>query len=300
MQPRSPRDSWGGSQPRSANLATRTSPKRRSTWSGHQGGSVGHFVSRSARSKAVPAGESARVRSNYHRNMSRLPGSLGHFDSKRVTVIRHERSDCEVRFEVDAHVQPKKGFFPVETPIYEGDVVEIPDPRGGVDRRIAKVVEVFDHGPKSMQHTEVTWGKAGPVRSAGVRRLGLENLHPEVADAASNLFVDGHYSQAVFESLKALEQRVREQSGLDVSGRDLMTKAFSGNPPPIDLSIEAGQSGRDEQEGLRFVFMGAIQGIRNPKGHALVKQDDPQRALEYLGMVSVLFRRLDDARQLRR
>lgn len=48
---------------------------------------------------------------------------------------------------------------------------------------------------------------------------------------------------------------------------------------------------------LLLVFMGAIQGIRNPKGHELVGQDDPQRALEYLALVSVLFRRLDDARR---
>ena len=229
--------------------------------------------------------------------MPRSSGSFGRFEKKKVTVIRNEGTDSEARFEVEAHIQPKKGFFAVEAPIYEGDVVEMPDPRGGLERRVARIVEVFDSAPKSMQHTEVTWGKAPPVRSAPVRRLALEKLHSDVTAAASDLFVDGHYSQAVFESLKALEQRGRDQSGLDASGRDLMTKAFSGNPPPIDVSIEEGQSGRDEQEGLRFVFMGAVQGIRNPKGHALVKQDDPQRALEYLGLVSVLFRRLDDARK---
>ena len=44
------------------------------------------------------------------------------------------------------------------------------------------------------------------------------------------------------------------------------------------------------------MFMGLSQGIRNPKGHELVKQDDPQRALEYLADASQrLFRRLDDA-----
>ena len=74
-----------------------------------------------------------------------------------------------------------------------------------------------------------------------------------------------------------------------------MVKAFNGTRPPIDLSVERGKSGQDEQEGFRFIFMGVIQGIRNPKGHELVKQNDPQRALEYLGLVSVLFRRLDDA-----
>jgi hypothetical protein len=41
--------------------------------------------------------------------------------------------------------------------------------------------------------------------------------------------------------------------------------------------------------------MGAIQGIRNPKGHAPVKQVDPIRAMEYLALASLLMRRLDDA-----
>jgi uncharacterized protein (TIGR02391 family) len=127
-----------------------------------------------------------------------------------------------------------------------------------------------------------------------VRRLGIENLHPEVVTVASDLFVNGHYTQAIFEAVKALEQRVRSQSNLDES-RDLMARAFGGDPPPIDLSVESGQSGRNEQHGLRLVFMGLSQGIRNPKAHGLIKQDDPQRALEYLGTVSVLFRRLDDA-----
>jgi Protein of unknown function (Hypoth_ymh) len=39
-----------------------------------------------------------------------------------------------------------------------------------------------------------------------------------------------------------------------------------------------------------------MQAIRNPKAHGLLSQDDPQRTFEYLAMLSVLFRRLDDAR----
>lgn len=215
--------------------------------------------------------------------------------AKKVVIVHHEGTDSEERREVEAHIQADSGFFAVETPIYDGDVVLISDPRGGTDRRLAAKVKVNDYGPSRMQHTEVEWGRAPAPRAAPVRRLGLENLHPEIITAASDLFVDGHFSQAVFEALKALEQRVRRQSNLDGSGRARLAKAFTGHPPPIDLSVESGQSGRDEQEGLRLVFMGLIQGIRNPKGHEFVKQDDPQRALEYLGTVSALFRRLDDA-----
>jgi len=227
--------------------------------------------------------------------MSGLPSMMRQLGTKKVVIVHQEGTDSEERHEVDAHIQAESGFFAVETPIYEGDVVLIPDRRGGSDRRLAAKVKVNDYGSSRMQHTQVEWGRALAPRVVPVRRLGIEHLHPEVISAASDLFVDGHYSQAVFEALKALEQRVRRQGKLDGSGRGLMAKAFTGNPPAIDLSVESGQSGRDEQEGLRLVFMGLIQGIRNPKGHELVEQDNSQRALEYLGTASVLFRRLDDA-----
>lgn len=52
---------------------------------------------------------------------------------------------------------------------------------------------------------------------------------------------------------------------------------------------------RDEQEGFRFIFMGAMQRIRNPKAHDEVVQEDEDRAYDYLALASLLMRRLDDA-----
>lgn len=225
-----------------------------------------------------------------------LPPQISRLGKKTVQIVRNEGTEHEERFSAEAHVQPKSGLFGVDTPVYEGDVVEYEDPRGGTTRVVAADVEVFDVGPSQMRHTKVTWGKAPPPRVAALKRLGLEGLHDGVLDAASSLFTDGHYSQAVFEALKALEHRVKQQSGIDDSGRSLMSAAFGGDSPTIDLAVEAGRSGEDEQEGLKLVFMGVSQGLRNPKGHELVRQDDPQRALEYLALVSVLFRRLDDAK----
>jgi uncharacterized protein (TIGR02391 family) len=97
------------------------------------------------------------------------------------------------------------------------------------------------------------------------------------------------------EAFKAVEVRVRKQSGIDSSGRDLMAKAFGGEPPAISVESIGGRSGQDEQEGFKLIFMGAMQGIRNPKGHELMEQTDAQRTLEYLAFASLLMRRLDDA-----
>lgn len=223
-----------------------------------------------------------------------LPEEIRRFGVKSVLVIHNEGADGEARFETEAHIQPKSGFFAVDTPLYEGDVVEYPDPRGGTSRKSAARVNVRDGGSPHMHHIEVEWGTAATAPLPAVtQRVEIEGLHAAVVDAAGDLFGSGHYSQAIFEALKALEQRVRVQSGLDLSGRALMADAIQ--PNRIDMSVESGQSGRDEQEGFRVVFMGVMQGIRNPKGHELITQADPQRALEYLALVSILFRRLDDA-----
>jgi uncharacterized protein (TIGR02391 family) len=215
--------------------------------------------------------------------------------TEKVAVIHAAGTDSEERFELEAHIQPKIGFFAVEAPIYEGDIVLVSDPRGGIDRRLAGEVNVYNVGSQGMRHTEVKWAKAPPGRVAPVRRLTIENLHPDIVAAAGDLFADGHLASAILEAFKRVELRVRAESGLEGTGQDLMARSFKGEPGPIDVRVEAGQSGQDEQEGFRFLFMGAARGIRNPKAHEAVGQLDPQRTLEYLGLASLLLRRIDDA-----
>lgn len=224
-------------------------------------------------------------------------GFLDNFPSQDVVIVHEEDSGSETRTESRGNIQDRKGYFDVSTPVYEGDVVELPDPRGGLRRLLVTSVAINDQGPSltDVNHIEVTWGKAPPPRVAAIRGLGLEGLHPLVLKASGNLFADGHYSSAILEAFKALEVRVRAMSGLDTSGQDLMARAFDENNPIIRLAIESGQSGQDEQRGLKFVYMGVMVGIRNPKAHEVVNQQDPQRSVEYLAMASILMRRLDDA-----
>jgi len=142
--------------------------------------------------------------------------------SEQVEIVKHENTDSEQRHIVEAHVQAEKGFFAVDAPIEDGDIVIVGDPRFGKARRLAQKVLV--HNPPSrgmvdMAHIEVVWGRAPTARAAPVRRLAIENLHADVIAAVSDLFVDGHYAEAVFKACTALEVRVRSQSGLDLSGR---------------------------------------------------------------------------------
>jgi len=125
--------------------------------------------------------------------------------------------------------------------------------------------------------------------------LDLADLHPTIQGASAGLLRNRYYAEAIFEAFKRVELRVRELSGLELSGQRLMAAALDGDPPIISVASEAGASGRDEQIGFRLMLMGAMTGIRNPKAHEVVDQQDPVTTMEYLAFASLLLSRLDGA-----
>ncbi|WP_268876473.1 TIGR02391 family protein [Corynebacterium yudongzhengii] len=134
-----------------------------------------------------------------------------------------------------------------------------------------------------------------PPRTAPVRRLSFEGLHPAVAEASADLFADGHFSRAVNEAFKLIEVRVRDLLGSETSGTKLMDEAFGGKAPRLNIPGHEGRSGQDEQTGFHAIFRGAMLGICNPGAHELVVEQDAQEALEYVALASLLHRRLDSS-----
>lgn len=116
-------------------------------------------------------------------------------------------------------------------------------------------------------------------------------FHPIVVKASRSLFESGHYAEAIFGAFKAVENFVKEKSGSNLYGKQLMAKVFNEDNPIIQVP-EAGYFDKDVQEGFRFLFMGASQGIRNPKAHKEIVQNDPYITLEYLGFASFLLKRI--------
>jgi len=130
----------------------------------------------------------------------------------------------------------------------------------------------------------------------GSTPMPLDHLHPTIRRVAQQLFVDGHYASAILEAFKAVNSRVKTyvpDSRLD--GKALMGQVFRLESPAVRLTPLRSVSERDEQEGFMHLFMGAMQGIRNPKAHDEVVQTDPIRTFEYLCLASLLLRRLDDS-----
>ena len=121
------------------------------------------------------------------------------------------------------------------------------------------------------------------------------NVHPDLPDEVRRLFDNGHYVHATLEAFKFIDEEVQRLAKSSDYGVSLMMRVFSGTPPPVALNPGMTVSERNEQDGFKFMFAGAMQGIRNPRSHTTALVDDPDVCLDHLSFASMLLRRLDEA-----
>jgi uncharacterized protein (TIGR02391 family) len=133
----------------------------------------------------------------------------------------------------------------------------------------------------------------GPEALApGSREERIARLHPLIRDIATEY--SDRLEVAVQEAFKALIREVRSRSGLGSDGNALMGQAFSDDGPLRIGDPRADSEGSSIQEGYRFLFMGAVLGIRNPTAHHPLVVPAEDEAFEQLGFASLLMRRLDE------
>ena len=138
--------------------------------------------------------------------------------------------------------------------------------------------------------------KGHEVKGNHVGPLNLEALlHPLIIDSAYQQYLDGHFRDAVLNSVIALFDYIREKTSLKEDGDKLIGKAFSLSDPHIILSELNSESGQSDQKGFMQIFQGTYQGIRNPKAHSLTHDLTREKASQYLVFASLLARRLDEA-----
>lgn len=125
--------------------------------------------------------------------------------------------------------------------------------------------------------------------------ISLDSLHPKIKEHCLKLYRDKHYSDAILTAYKIVFNEIKHITNINnLDGKRLIEKAFSLNQPIIKLNELESQSDRDEQLGFMFLYTGATVGIRNPKAHDLVVQDDKMKTLAYLSFASLLLDRLDN------
>lgn len=134
------------------------------------------------------------------------------------------------------------------------------------------------------------------TRSDDERLFDERKFHPQIIRHARIHFTRSAYFHAVFECCKAFDAAVRANTHIDESGQPLMSKALSVNGP-LKLNSQQTQSERDEQQGIMCLCMGLMDAVRNPQAHEpeLNWPMSREDALDVLGLVSFLFRKLEGA-----
>ena len=147
--------------------------------------------------------------------------------------------------------------------------------------RIARQAHNFTEAPTSPASTDHPFDERG--------------IHQDLPADVRRLFDNGHFAQATFEAMKFLDEEIQRISGEADFGKSLMLRVFSGKPPKLAINPGMTATEESEQEGFKFMFAGAMAGIRNPRGHLTGMVDDPDTCLDHLSFCSMLLRRLEES-----
>lgn len=131
-----------------------------------------------------------------------------------------------------------------------------------------------------------------PLQDLEARKLLALPLHERLA-SARDAFFNGDFETAVFKAMRAVENAVKEASGIAerLQPKALMTRAFKADEGPLaDLAQETA-----EQEGVMYLFMGAITALRNPVGHREDLHEDPAEAAKIVIFADLLLDIVDRA-----
>jgi hypothetical protein len=130
--------------------------------------------------------------------------------------------------------------------------------------------------------------------------MGAEAMHPTVWGAASRLWRDRHFREAVAAAAEAVALLVKSRTGRnDVSDTSLWQEAFSDKEPVPGkprLRWPGDPANRDVSSmnsGLRFYAPGVQMTIRNSVAHGAGHLDE-QAAVERLAALSLLARWVDE------
>jgi uncharacterized protein (TIGR02391 family) len=118
-------------------------------------------------------------------------------------------------------------------------------------------------------------------------------LHPEVRAIAESRLAAGHADNAVEEAWKVVAAALRELSGLDHDGVDLINQAF-GSKGSLRFADTSTAQGRSEHEGFTNLMRGLAQAGRNLRAHRPSDQPaDEAEVATMLLLASVCLDRID-------
>jgi len=147
----------------------------------------------------------------------------------------------------------------------------------------------------AMRPQEPTTDPASVLLKRELKPMDFESLlHAVIVKSSLGLYRDGHLREAVLNGVTAVFDMIRGRTGLDLDGTALVGQAFGLEKGKLIFSEVESESGQSDQKGFLKVFEGIYTGVRNVKAHSLSHDLNEMKAAQYLVMMSLLARRVDE------
>ena len=120
-------------------------------------------------------------------------------------------------------------------------------------------------------------------------------LHPEVLKYCKTELMQNNYFHAVFEATKGLAQRIRDMVGIQADGAALVDRVFSIERPMLTMNTLQTETEQVRHKGFATLLKGCFGAVRNPLAHEpKILWEGEDDAADYLSLISLLHRKLDD------
>jgi uncharacterized protein (TIGR02391 family) len=123
-------------------------------------------------------------------------------------------------------------------------------------------------------------------------------MHAEVLKYCRAELLQDNYFHAVFEAAKGLAQRIQDMSGIQTDGATLIDRVFAMERPVLAINSLQTETEKSEHKGFAALLKGCFAAVRNPLAHEpKILWDGEDDAADYLSLISLLHRKLDDCVQ---
>ena len=125
-----------------------------------------------------------------------------------------------------------------------------------------------------------------------------------IIKSSQKLYLDGSYAEAAVNAFIEINARVKNlyikarPTDTDIpDGVEAMNKVFSEKNTIIDICDRTTDTGKNIHNGTRFMLVGAMSALRNPKSHSNDERDTvtKEEAMRRLMFASLLMYKIDEA-----
>jgi len=122
------------------------------------------------------------------------------------------------------------------------------------------------------------------------------HIKQELWLAVSSTYDSENYSHAILDAMHYLSNLLREKSGTDGDGSQLVGKILGGDSPILRVNKFQTISEKDIQRGLEHILRGLYIGIRNPRSHEQL-EDSKETADAVIYFINFLIGILDKSKE---